>query len=1634
MNKTDAFYYMKFYIKFKYILLLTCLSISIISKASDFEVDGLGYNRLSSNQIKTNNENIISFEDANVKAICVANWDKNDDGELSEDEAAAVTYLGGVFYENTTITSFEEFQFFVGIEDLSSAFRNCSNLKKVLIPSSVKTIGKWAFQNCSALTGTLVIPSSVTSIGESAFEECSGFTGALTIPESVTSIGERAFLGCVGFNGSLSLPNSLTSIGKHAFYGCSGFTGNLTIPESVISIGGWAFQDCSGFSSTLTIPNSVESIGYAAFWGCSNINKVISQILSPIQIDVDVFRGISSDAVLQVPKGTKAQYLNYTGWTKYFKEIIEEGDDITYSLSISATGNGSASYNGMAIRNKTSTFTVNEGASATISFIPDNGYRIKGVKLNSTNVTSNVSNNQYTVSNITANTTLEVEFEAIPITTYTLTIKATGNGSASYNGTAIRGKTSSFTVNEGTKVSISLTPDNGYRIKSVKENDTNVTSYVSNGTYTINSISKNTNVEVEFEAIPPTTYTLSIKATGNGSASYNGTTIRSKTSTFTVNEGASATIMFSPDDGYRIKSVKENDTNVTSYVSNGTYIINSISRNTTVEVEFEAGSNLFTAKTIEGVEMTFKVISEEYKTCQVGIGDINNQAINGGTEGIVTIPEKVINSDNSYEYSVVGIGEYAFYDCDWIEEITIPNSVKKIGSGAFQSCRSLEVVISKIIKPFDIDESVFELFAQQHEVLYVPQGTIDQYLAITNWKKYFNEVRETRTTNLLTITASGNGIITYSGENVRNDSKSFSIPVGESATIKITPDDGCRIKSVKVNDSDRKSEVTTDGTLTINLTGDTKINVEFEAIPITTYTLSIKATGNGSATYDGTAIRGKTSSFTVNEGAKVSILLTPDNGYRIKSVMEDGTDVTSYVSNGKYTINSISRNTTIEVEFEAIPVTAYTLSISATGNGYVAYDGNIVRGKTSSFTVNEGTNATIKFSADEGNRLESVKLNGIDITYDITGNQYVVSNISANTSIEVVFEAIPTYSLDITATGNGSVTYNGTSIRNQSLGFALQEGSSAVISITPDSGYRIASVKVNSKDATSQVANGKLSITNIQQDLNVEVTFEAIPATTCTLSITATGNGVVTYDGKNVRNQTSSFTIAIGTYATILFAADEGYRLKRVTLDGKDVIADVANDQYTTSKLMADAVLLVEFEAVPTYSLTVKSSQYGSVRFGDEVVKNETKTFSVTEGASAVLTFTPDNNGHLQSVTLNGTDITQQLSNGQYTISDIRANQDVEAVFTEDATKVTYEGVAYSVTSYSNQTVVVAAGNYSNVLVVPASFTVGGITWKVEGVAEGALMDNKGLAAVVWKPALKFTEKVSNPNLLLYVKQAQFASPDIQNVILGDMDNGETLLADNITLVEADNDNDFYCPLTFIAKHISYEHNYSMISGHKSCQGWETLVLPFDVSMMVSPKGRELVPYTSWEHGSNLRPYWLYELTTEGWKAANGIKANTPYIISMPNNEAYESSYNITGDIQFVGYNVQVVASDKITNGQYGNKRLVANYRNQKANNGIYALNVNNRWNNNTDTSVEGSAFIRGLRQVRPFEAYMALEGGNAGIRAIPVFGNETTGIMTLPTTGLEDADAIYNLNGQRVNSMSRGIYIQNGRKVVKKK
>ena len=240
-------------------------------------------------------EGNIVFADANVKAICVDNWDTNGDGELSYTEAAAVTNLGQVFRNNAELTSFEELQYFIGLTSISNyAFNNCSGLTgRLFIPNTVTSIGLYAFCNCSGLTGSLNIPDAVTSIGRYAFCNCSGLTGSLIIPNSVDFIGVNAFNNCNGFTGSLTLSNSVTWIDDQAFYDCSGLTGSLVIPNSVVHIGSNAFKNCSGLTGTLTIPNSVTFIDWGAFSDCSSLTGSLIIPNSVTTINSSVFRNCS---------------------------------------------------------------------------------------------------------------------------------------------------------------------------------------------------------------------------------------------------------------------------------------------------------------------------------------------------------------------------------------------------------------------------------------------------------------------------------------------------------------------------------------------------------------------------------------------------------------------------------------------------------------------------------------------------------------------------------------------------------------------------------------------------------------------------------------------------------------------------------------------------------------------------------------------------------------------------------------------------------------------------------------------------------------------------------------------------------------------------------------------------------------------------------------------------------------------------------------------------------------------------------------------------------------------------------------------------------------------------------------------
>jgi hypothetical protein len=179
-----------------------------------------------------------------------------------------------------------------------------SGLATITIPSSVTSMGNYAFYLCSSLTSvSFESGSQLTSIGQHTFRQ-SGLT-TITIPSLVTSMGNYAFDECSSLTSVIFESGSqLTSIGEYALYQ-SGLT-TITIPASVTSIGNYAFQQCSSLSSvifesesqltsigqsvfrhsgltTITIPASVTSISTYAFFQCYSLTSVIFESGSQLE-------------------------------------------------------------------------------------------------------------------------------------------------------------------------------------------------------------------------------------------------------------------------------------------------------------------------------------------------------------------------------------------------------------------------------------------------------------------------------------------------------------------------------------------------------------------------------------------------------------------------------------------------------------------------------------------------------------------------------------------------------------------------------------------------------------------------------------------------------------------------------------------------------------------------------------------------------------------------------------------------------------------------------------------------------------------------------------------------------------------------------------------------------------------------------------------------------------------------------------------------------------------------------------------------------------------------------------------------------------------------------------------------------
>ena len=249
----------------------------------------------------------------------------------------------------------------------NNAFDNCTNLKTVTIPGTVKSIGYWAFRNCASLV-SVILGEGIESIDKGAFAECKKLT-SITIPGSVTVlgsennttgvfenctalaavtlvkgsdpafIGDNTFKNCVSLS-KITIPGNYLRIHYQAFRGCTGLT-SMVYQNSGASycnqgIDPYAFADCSKLTS-VSIPGTVEYIYEFAFQKATALTKLtLNNGIKNIRYGA--FAGCTGLATVTVP-GSVNSIGSTAGYTGVFQDCTA-----LYKVTILANANGDTGF------------------------------------------------------------------------------------------------------------------------------------------------------------------------------------------------------------------------------------------------------------------------------------------------------------------------------------------------------------------------------------------------------------------------------------------------------------------------------------------------------------------------------------------------------------------------------------------------------------------------------------------------------------------------------------------------------------------------------------------------------------------------------------------------------------------------------------------------------------------------------------------------------------------------------------------------------------------------------------------------------------------------------------------------------------------------------------------------------------------------------------------------------------------------------------------------------------------------------------------------------------------------------------------------------------------------------------------
>lgn len=228
------------------------------------------------------------------------------------------SYSGHIAIPSTVMYLGEKYTV-VGIE--VGAFARCSNLRSVKIPSTVESIGKYAFSGCPNLESIIIDKSNpkydsrynCNAIIETTTNILLFGSNKMNIPNNVSIIGPYSImrLSCERIN----IPEGVKKIDHHTLQNLPNLK-TIEFPNSLEDIGEDALSHCTSLKS-ITLGKNVKSIFDAFLAGDESLETITCLSDTPPVWSMP-YLNIPEGVILYVPDQSVDLYMQDKVWGKYF--------------------------------------------------------------------------------------------------------------------------------------------------------------------------------------------------------------------------------------------------------------------------------------------------------------------------------------------------------------------------------------------------------------------------------------------------------------------------------------------------------------------------------------------------------------------------------------------------------------------------------------------------------------------------------------------------------------------------------------------------------------------------------------------------------------------------------------------------------------------------------------------------------------------------------------------------------------------------------------------------------------------------------------------------------------------------------------------------------------------------------------------------------------------------------------------------------------------------------------------------------------------------------------------------------------------------------------------------------------------